>query len=587
MRNQLAFLAILSFFWTAAAGCATEPPRRPELTSCKEPYVPAEARCGTFEVFENRATRTGRKIPLRIVVLPATGPGRLSDPFVYFAGGPGDASILEGLSVVGPLVSLRQKRDVLLVDLRGTGESGGLYCPELQDDESLQGFLDEFLPVDKIRACRDRLKKEADLSWYTTDAAIDDVEEVRTALGYGPLNLMGGSYGTRAVLTYVRRHPGSVRTATLLGIVPPEERYPMGIARATQLAFDGLIAECEGDAACRGAFPQLRQEVDTVLRRAAAEPVRVELAGPPGSVRLGRNGLAQALRYRLYSPAEAALLPLAIHQAAQGNWKPLAEAVSHDERGKRLLADGFYQSVTCAEDLAFIRDEEIAPAVAGTFLGDFRVRAQKAACEGWPIRDLGPDVHAPVISDVPALLISGERDPATPASEAARVARTFERSRHLVIADGAHSMDGMQGADCLLRLITRFIEAGSVEGLDTSCIAGIRRPEFALRSVLTSADPEMPVNQADLERLPGSYANQEMGLTLKVDLGEGQLHVSVTQGPPFPPFLLIPSSPTRFRVQGEGLAPGLTVAFQVAEGKATALIMAQPGVPEVVLQRRP
>jgi pimeloyl-ACP methyl ester carboxylesterase len=388
------------------------------------------------------------------------------------------------------------------------------------------------------------------------------------------------------VLTYVRRHPGSVRTATLLGIVPPEERYPLGIARASQQALDGLIAECEGDPACHGAFPQLRQETDAVLRRAAAEPVRVELAGPPGSVLLGASGAAQALRYRLYSPAEAALLPLQIHQAAQGNWKPLAESASHDVRAKSSTADGFYQSVTCAEDLPFIRDEEIAPAVAGTFLGDFRVRAQKAACEGWPVRDLGPDVHTPVVSDVPALLVSGERDPATPASEAARVAHALRRSRHLIIADGAHNMDGMEGGDCLLRLITRFIEAGAAEGLDTSCIAGMRRPEFALRSVLTSVDPETAVTQADLERFPGSYANQEMGLTFKVDLRESQLHVSVTQGPPFPPFLLIPSSSTRFRVEGEGLAPGLVVAFQVTEGKATALIVAQPGVPEVVLQRQ-
>ena len=127
------------------------------------------------------------------------------------------------------LASLRAKRDVLLIDLRGTGGSGGLFCPELQGSQGVQGFLDNFLPTDKIHACRDRLKKQVDLSWYTTDAAIDDVEEVRTALGYGKLNLMGGSYGTRAVLTYLQRHPGSARTATLLSSVRPDERYPLGL----------------------------------------------------------------------------------------------------------------------------------------------------------------------------------------------------------------------------------------------------------------------------------------------------------------------------------------------------------------------
>src|SRR5215208_6654515 len=72
---------------------AVKPPRRPGLSPCTEQGMPAGALCGTHEVFENRTARAGRKIPLQIVVLPAAGPGRLPDPFVYFAGGPGEDSI--------------------------------------------------------------------------------------------------------------------------------------------------------------------------------------------------------------------------------------------------------------------------------------------------------------------------------------------------------------------------------------------------------------------------------------------------------------------------------------------------------------
>ncbi|HEV7784540.1 MAG TPA: alpha/beta fold hydrolase, partial [Thermoanaerobaculia bacterium] len=376
VRAIVASLAVIGALGAAVPGLAAKPAHRPELTPCRKPGIPAEARCGTYEVFENRAARTGRKIPLRIVVLPATGPDRLPDPFVYFAGGPGDASIPEGLAMARDLPSLRRKRDVLLVDLRGTGESGGLFCTELSGKEGIQGFLDDFLPTDKIRACRDRLKKKVDLSWYTTDAAVDDVEEVRTALGYGKLNLMGISYGTHAVLTYLQRHPRSVRTATLEGIMAPDSRYPLGLARATQKALEGLIAKCAGDPVCHGAFPKFREEVETVLSRATAEPVRVKLAGmpagQPSELRLTRTGVAQTLRYMLYSPADAALLPLAVHLAAQGDWKPLAQKARLFASFTASSAIGFYQSVTCAEDIAFIRDEEVAPAVAGTFLGDFR-----------------------------------------------------------------------------------------------------------------------------------------------------------------------------------------------------------------------
>ena len=580
MRHPRAVLAVLAVFgplWAATAGSAAKPLRRPELSPCKEPGLPAEALCGTYEVFENRAARSGRKIPLKIVVLPATGPGRFSDPFVYFAGGPGEASIPWGLYTAGQLASLRQKRDVLLVDLRGTGRSGRLFCPELQGDESIQTFLDDFLPLDKIHACRDRLKKEVDLSWYTTDAAVDDVEEVRTALGYGQVNLMGKSYGTRTVLTYLRRHPRSVRTATMDGILAPDVRNLLGTARATQEALDGLIAECEGDPACRGTFPKLRQELDAVMRRVTAEPARVELTDPETGrsieIRLARSGVAQTLRYMLYTPTDAARVPLEVHLAAQGDWKPLA--LSARFHASLIEAAGLYQSVTCAEDVAVFRDEEIPAAVAGTFLGDFRVRRQKAACEGWPTRDLGPDLQSPVVSDVPSLLISGERDPATPASNGARVARTLKRARHVIVADSAHSTDGMEGGDCLSGIMDAFIEAGAPEGLDTSCIAGIRRPAFEL----SLGDPEVTVARADLERLPGSYA-WKPGAQARVDLVAGRVRFGIGEGPRY---LLIPTSPTRFRV--EGLPPGHKVSFEVAGEKANALTLSQPGQPDLVMTR--
>lgn len=473
---------------TLAAENATP---RPELVlgPCTGvPDLPPEARCGTYEVWENRGARSGRKIPLRVLVLPAEGPDRLPDPFVYFEGGPGDSAVEAGSWLALDFKSLRRRRDILLVDLRGTGASAPLFCPGLQENADLQGFLDHYLPPAQVKACAERLGKVADLAQYTTDSSVDDVDEVRAALGYDKVNLYGVSGGSRAALVYLRRHPDRVRTVALASVSPTDERGPFPMARNAQRALDGLIAECAGDEGCRAAFPRLREEVAAVLRQAGQEPVTVRLSGGetggpvpvpvPVDIRLTRNALALTLRYMLYRPPMAALLPLHVHRAAQGDWKPMAET-ARTAAGGISFARGYYLSVTCSEDLPFIREEEIAAAVQGSFLGDLRIRQQQAACAAWPVPPVGRSFLEPVVSGVPVLLISGERDPVTPPGNAERVARTLRNSVQVVVPDGGHSFGGIEGAECVDRLIIRLVETGTVKGLDGTCLERAKRPEFA------------------------------------------------------------------------------------------------------------
>jgi pimeloyl-ACP methyl ester carboxylesterase len=476
-RNAMLAAFCLSVAAVLPAGAAP----RLTLGPCADPAMPKDARCGTYEVFENRVARKGRKIPLRVVVLPALGPGRRPDAVTVFSGGPGESSVEEGLYLSQELAPLRQHRDFLLVDLRGTGGSAPLGCPELRD---VQGFLDHFVPADQVRACAARLRKVADLSQYTSDNAVDDVDEVRATLGYPQVNVMGSSYGTRTVLVYLRRHPDRVRTAILDGVVPTHDRAPLFFARSTQKALDGLIAECAGDAGCARAFPHFKEEIAAVLALAEREPVRVQLMDPktakPYEIRLARNGVAQTLRYMLYDPSAAAELPLRVHLAAQGDWKPLAEKAGSFAPVMTSLDNAYFFGVTCSEDVPFIRDQEIPAAVAGTFLGDFRIRAQRAACAGWPAVKVPESFLAPVVSDVPSLVIAGERDPATPPTDGEEAARTLRHSRYVLIPDAGHGTDGFKGQECIDALYMKTVEDGAVDRLDTSCVAKMERPPFVL-----------------------------------------------------------------------------------------------------------
>ena len=99
--------------------------------------------------------------------------------------------------------------------------------------------------------------------------------------------------------------------------------------------------------------------------------------------------------------------------------------------------------------------------------------------------------------------------------------------------------------------------------------------------------PGVPVPKTDLERLTGSYTNLEMGVTFKIDLEENRLVLNFTEGPAFKNDVLIPISSTRFRIEGEGLAPGLQVTFQLPAGggKAEFATVIQPRMPVVVMKR--
>jgi pimeloyl-ACP methyl ester carboxylesterase len=155
---------------------------------------------GTMEVAENPRKPAGRRIPLHVVVLPAKAAQPLPDPVVFLAGGPGQAATTLTDHIVHGYAWLRAQRDIVLVDQRGTGKSNPLVVPLPGSAEDPQGYVDLVWRVDVFAQALADLEKVADLTQYTTAIAMDDLDAVRAALGYERINLMGGSYGTRAAL---------------------------------------------------------------------------------------------------------------------------------------------------------------------------------------------------------------------------------------------------------------------------------------------------------------------------------------------------------------------------------------------------
>lgn len=303
-----------------------------------------EALCGTLEVWENRATRSGPKVPLNVVVLRAFSSTPAEDAVFFLAGGPGQAATEVAGAVLPSLARLRPQRDLVFVDQRGTGKSNPLDCLTLDEQAPLTELFNPKMPVDKLRRCLSAYQAEGiDPRLYTTSIAMDDLDEVRQALGYPRINLVGGSYGTRAALVYLRQYGAHVRTAVLDGVAPTDMRLPLPFPRSAQRAFELLAKHCEETAACAQAFPSLAPRFEALLRtlaeRPEGSPLRLQLAHPlTGAleeVEVTRDGVAQAVLSVLYSSDLSSLLPLALHRAMAAPAPPSGAPSSDGEGSER------------------------------------------------------------------------------------------------------------------------------------------------------------------------------------------------------------------------------------------------------------
>lgn len=446
------------------------------LSPCPPGEGPERALCGTVEVPEDRSDPEGRQIALRVLVVPAEEQGGAPDPVFFLAGGPGqaagDLAPLIGRALAGAL----QRRDFVFVDQRGTGASNPLTCDFLEERVAYYDGVPEELSEADWRECLASLN--ANPAFYTTPVAMDDLEAVRVALGYGPINLWGGSYGTRAASVFLRRHPESARSAILDGMAPVDMRIPLHFAEDGQRALNLLAEACAGDAGCEERFPGVVDSIGQLLASLDHDPprrfrVRHPRTGDWEEVPIRRDLVAGLLRAVLYSPTFASLLPLMVESALNGDFGPLMTLA--DPAAGPELAIGMFLSVLCTEDTPFLTLEEAAQAAEKSFLDESMAVQLDEACAVWPRGALPPGYREPVRSEAPVLLLSGELDPVTPPRWADHAARTLPNARHLIVPGTGH---GTLTAGCVPGLIESFLDSADPAGLEADCLTGMERPRF-------------------------------------------------------------------------------------------------------------
>jgi pimeloyl-ACP methyl ester carboxylesterase len=399
-------------------------------------------------------------------VLPATERPAAGALF-YLEGGPGGAAAASALRVNELFARVGRRRDLVMVDQRGTGRSGRLGCPNRYvrgaNAQDVSGYL---------RRCLGRL--DADPRLYTTSMAADDIETVRRTLGYGRIDLYGGSYGATLAQAYVRRYPASVRSVVLDSASLPDVRIYDVAARNAEHALDAVLARCAATPTCKRAYPHPRRQLRVLLAR----PPRL-VSFPGGRVLLRPNDIAWTVDWLSETAADAAIIPFTVNAAAHGDYTTLAATYADQLGGSNLdpLARLVpFWEIICSEPWAAFDPVE----TTGSYLGSAalaRARLFRRVCGVVPKGRVPADAGGLRAARVPVLLLAGGADPLDPVANLRGWRRVFPEGRLIVVRGAGH---GTIEYACVQRLVAQFVESASTARLDPVCARHVSLPAFVI-----------------------------------------------------------------------------------------------------------
>jgi len=423
--------------------------------------------CSTVVVPLDRSGQLPGTIGLHVEVLPAAGMP-LGAVFLI-AGGPGQGSAhvfdLGGADSVALYHFLFPNYTIVAYDDRGTGDSGLIDCPGLQNSTAID---DE---AAFAATCAASLGTSA--SFYGTADHAEDLEAVRKSLGFNKVALWGVSYGTKLALAYALAHPDHVERLLLDSVVPPElpDPFSANVARALPTTMAAFCANL-----CTAATPNVADDIVTLANRLAAHPVRGNVLLPSGktkSEKVDGVALLGLIVDADLNPVLAAELPAVIRAARLGNLAPLLRIVELDnESSQESSADlsfGLFAATVCRDGpfpwtpLAAPADRAavLQQAIAATSFGSFGSWAAKLGnadlCQTWPSPAGGAPLGAGPLPNVPVLAISGGFDMRTPTASAASVVARFPQGRLLVVPGIGHSVVTADSSGCAARAVRSWM----------------------------------------------------------------------------------------------------------------------------------
>jgi pimeloyl-ACP methyl ester carboxylesterase len=425
MRSLVALFFVILFF-----GCNTAPT--------------FETIDGILKVPENRDNPNSRTLNLVYKVLKAKDTSARKAPIVILQGGPGGATlILESAWENSPL---RNDRDIVLMDQRGTGESEA-NCAELGqamfdimrkdlDEEGEIKMLDSLLSV-----CKNTMKKDGvDLAGYSSRENAADFEDLRKALGYDQWNLLGGSYGSRLGLTIMRDFPDGVRSSVLMGILAPETNLLNDGNENFENSLLSVLERCGKNEACNSRYPNLKERLLKTINKIRTAPLRFEYEGKPFV--LNSQDALLLIYVSLYDRQSIGAIPLLIEALENAETEHLKKAIKGVENILNLINWSMNYSVMVYEEMPFYDEVAMIESLKRSEL-NFGFSTQStgiAMLNDWHSYRASDIENQPVVSEIPTLMTSGALDHVTPVRNAKGALQHLKNGYELIFLDEAHNI---------------------------------------------------------------------------------------------------------------------------------------------------
>ncbi len=470
-----------------------------EYTFVKKEACPkSRFECITLSVPRDHADPSGPKWDLTYAIQRAKG--TKLGTFVTITGGPGYSGLAAADSYTDAFdPTIAEHYDLVFMDQRGVGLSHPIQCP-VATSVYYRGTADPADPTQRdavasaaktyVADCMTESKADvADLPFYATTNAVEDLEAIRDYLGVDKMMLYGESYGTQYVQTYAAAHPDRIKALFIDGpvdLVPDAITYYTEGARAFEDVLLQTMAACKADPACRAGFAggDPLASYDALAAKLKAGPISYRFPTATGTFedrQLTLTDLTYLAYDYAYGPDDRSQFLRDLAAASKGDYVPLAraayDAYAVDPETLQAIpdptySDAMYYATEC-QDYGFYLDggtpDQRVDAwlaqgqkagindlrLGSTFYGDM-------PCVYWPAQPKSdPRPKAIVDPPYPTFIMTATADVATPIANAMRLFGRLDDAYMFEAIGGDHVIYG-RGDVCPDKPITDYLVSGTL-----------------------------------------------------------------------------------------------------------------------------